>query len=59
MTADRPAKLLTESGWYRPAERGGLVRVPDEEAEREQAEGGGWDLVKVEIGADVVEEPLF
>lgn len=54
----RPLKLITQSGWYRWDGKG-WVRVPDEEAEQAHAEGRACDLVRADIGGDVVEEPLW
>jgi hypothetical protein len=50
------AEPIRENGWYRITARG-WERVSDEDAEAEAQDGGGWDLVHVQIEA--AEVPLW
>lgn len=59
--SDHPGKLITlitESGWYRLGDQG-WERVADDLVEAIEAAGGGYNLVRVDVGDPVAEEPLF
>ena len=52
------AEPIGEPGWWRLTPQG-WQHVPDHEAEAEVADGGGWDLVHVEVQPAAEEIPLF